>query len=261
MRIALGALRGGRAPARGRARAAVLTASGGAMRRSGVATRPPEVCSESARLAGHRRVDAREGPELAGVRREVRAAGYRDAVVLGMGGSSLAPEVLHLSIADGARDDGASAVARARYDGPCDDCGRAEYYRPIAHAVFRVLEVGDRRSRPTCSTSIHDLVAEAKNGDSGSNFVAITDTGTSLEKLGRERGFRRVFVNPSDIGGRYSALSYFGLAPAAVAGVDIDRLLARGVSAAQSAKKPASDAVLFGAALGELALAGVTSAR
>jgi hypothetical protein len=65
-----------------------------------------------------------------------------------------------------------------------------------------------------------------------------------------------VFVNPSDIGGRYSALSYFGMAPAVVAGIDVGRLLARAEAAAQAAGRPESDAALFGAALGELALAG-----
>jgi glucose-6-phosphate isomerase/transaldolase/glucose-6-phosphate isomerase len=65
-----------------------------------------------------------------------------------------------------------------------------------------------------------------------------------------------VFVNPSDIGGRYSALSYFGLVPAAVAGVDIRRLLGRGVAEAARSKEQGSDALTLGAALGELTLAG-----
>ena len=61
----------------------------------------------------------------------------------------------------------------------------------------------------------------------GSNFVAITDAGTPLERLAREQGFRRVFCNPSDLGGRYSVLSYFGLVPGALMGIDIDKLLDR----------------------------------
>ncbi len=59
----------------------------------------------------------------------------------------------------------------------------------------------------------------------GAHFVAVTDPGTSLAKLGAEHGFRRVFENDPEIGGRYSALSYFGLVPAALAGADIRAVL------------------------------------
>ena len=59
----------------------------------------------------------------------------------------------------------------------------------------------------------------------GANFVAITDSGTPLERLAQQEGFRRVFTPPSDVGGRYSALSHFGLLPAALAGADIRSLL------------------------------------
>ena len=61
----------------------------------------------------------------------------------------------------------------------------------------------------------------------GSRFIAITDPGTSLGKLASKHGFRKVFLNPPDIGGRFSAISYFGLVPAALIGVDLDRLLMR----------------------------------
>jgi hypothetical protein len=99
-------------------------------------------------------------------------------------------------------------------------------------------------------------VEKAKPGRAGENFVAITDAATPLETLAREHGFRHIFVNPGDIGGRYSALSYFGLAPAAVAGVDIAKLLDRGIAAATHARASSSDALRLGVALGELALAG-----
>ena len=59
----------------------------------------------------------------------------------------------------------------------------------------------------------------------GANFVAITDAGTPLERLGHEADFRRVFLNPADIGGRYSVLSWFGMLPAALTGIDVARLL------------------------------------
>src|SRR5215217_5145138 len=66
-----------------------------------------------------------------------------------------------------------------------------------------------------------------RTGGRGGQFVAITDPGTPLERLAGERGFRRAFLNPPDIGGRYSALSYFGLVPAALIGVDVAALLHR----------------------------------
>src|SRR5205807_7757648 len=64
------------------------------------------------------------------------------------------------------------------------------------------------------------------------HFVAITDPGTPLEKMGVEKGFRAVFPNPPDIGGRYSALSYFGMVPAALAGIEIEEILSRASSEA-----------------------------
>ncbi len=94
----------------------------------------------------------------------------------------------------------------------------------------------------------------------GRHFIAITDPGTPLEATARERGFRRVFLNPPDIGGRYSALSYFGLAPAALAGVDLRRLLdetAEMQQACHACVPTASNpGAWLGAVLGEAAKAG-----
>ncbi|MDT9165977.1 glucose-6-phosphate isomerase, partial [Escherichia coli] len=75
-------------------------------------------------------------------------------------------------------------------------------------------------------------VEEVKGGEAGDNFIAITDYGTPLEKLARKRKFREVFLNPPDIGGRYSVLSYFGFVPAALAGYDIKGLLKRATAIA-----------------------------
>jgi hypothetical protein len=72
---------------------------------------------------------------------------------------------------------------------------------------------------------VHAIAAE----NTGKQFIAITDPGTSLQDLAREHGFRACYLNPPDIGGRYSALSYFGLIPAAVAGIDVRRLLSAGL--------------------------------
>src|SRR6185436_9493636 len=93
--------------------------------------------------------------------------------------------------------------------------------------------------------------------DVAQHFVAITDPGTSLERLARERGFRRAFLNPRDLNGRYSALSYVGLVPAALMGTDVGALLA---SAARMAERCGAGVApgenpgaQLGALLGELA--------
>jgi hypothetical protein len=94
----------------------------------------------------------------------------------------------------------------------------------------------------------------------GNQFVAITDAGTPLASLAESHGFRAVFLNPPEIGGRYSALSYFGLVPAAAAGIDLEVLLAsaREAAAASHYRVPAAvnRGAWLGAVLGEAALAG-----
>ncbi len=190
--------------------------------------------------------------------REVRDAGYRDAVLLGMGGSSLAPEVLRQSIAETGRahglnlhvldttDPGTIAAVTSAID--------------VASALFFVSSKSGGTIEPNSLFAYyHDLVTKAKGERAGENFVAITDADTSLQALARQNNFRRVFTNPGDIGGRYSALSYFGLVPAAVAGVDVSRLLDRGIAAEQAAQAVDSEALQLGAALGEMALAGRTA--
>jgi len=91
----------------------------------------------------------------------------------------------------------------------------------------------------------------------GAHFVAVTDPGTSLAKLGAEHGFRRVFENDNEIGGRYSALSYFGLVPAALMGVDIHAVLeAAAVAVSNCQLKEGNSGLWLGIALGELARNG-----
>jgi transaldolase/glucose-6-phosphate isomerase len=94
-------------------------------------------------------------------------------------------------------------------------------------------------------------------GEPGGNFAAITDPGTPLETLARERNFRATFNAPEDVGGRYSALTVFGLVPAALIGVDIGALLARARRMSDACRGADSDnpGLVLGAALGELTLA------
>ncbi len=191
--------------------------------------------------------------DLSAFARDVREAGFRDAVVLGMGGSSLAPEVLARSfgVRDGyprlhvldTTDPGAIEALGARIE-------------PGRTLFFVSSKSGTTIEATSLFAHFWEIVRHSTREDAGAHFAAITDAGTPLEALARERGFRRTFVNAADIGGRYSALSYFGLVPAAVAGVDIGALLERGATAAEAARQPRSDALTLGAALGELALTG-----
>jgi hypothetical protein len=124
--------------------------------------------------------------------------------------------------------------------------------------------VASKSGGTTETASFHayflDRLRELDGHHAGHHFVAITDEDTSLQRQALEQDFRAVFVNPPDIGGRYSALSFFGLVPAALAGLDLEKLLdgARRMAAACAADVPPGEnpALVLGTRLGELALAG-----
>lgn len=184
--------------------------------------------------------------------REVAEEGFRDAVVLGMGGSSLAPEVYARSFG--------SAFGRAAVT--VLDSTHPDAVRSLAERLdpAKTLFVVSSKSGTTTETlSFYRYFWKLAEGQ-GRNFVAVTDPGTPLQKLARERGFREVFNAPEDVGGRYSALTPFGLVPAALQGVDVGRLLSHGRAMAQSCRPAvavgANPGLRLGAALGELALAG-----
>jgi transaldolase/glucose-6-phosphate isomerase len=162
--------------------------------------------------------------DLEGLAQEVRRAGFADCVLLGMGGSSLCPEVLRTSF------DRVEGYPRLHVLDTTDPEaitlleGRLE--------LRRTLFIVSSKSGTTLETRSHlahfwEAVLRAGLDPAGPSFIAVTDPGTPLAQLARERGFRRVFENMPDIGGRYSALSYFGLVPAAVMGLGVGRLLDR----------------------------------
>ena len=161
---------------------------------------------------------------LTGFVREVREAGFTHAVLLGMGGSSLAPEVLRRTF------DVAPGYLDLTVLDTTDPAAILELERSLdlEHTLF---VVSSKSGTTTESLSFYRYFWEklrARAGaNPGSNFVTITDAGTPLEQLARSQGFRKIFTNPPDIGGRYSALSYFGLVPAALIGMDVAGLLDR----------------------------------
>jgi len=194
---------------------------------------------------------AADAPRLDALAAGARADGCTHALVMGMGGSSLFPEVLarsygpldgglHLSVLDSTAPD---AVGRALADVPLE----------------RTIFVASSKSGGTVETRSHlDLFWERSGR--GDRFVAVTDPGSELGELARSRGFREVFENRPDIGGRYSALSYFGLVPAALAGIDRAALLgaAERVTPALGDPDAAANA---GLRLGAVLAAGVRAGR
>ena len=175
--------------------------------------------------------------------RDCAADGLTDAVLLGMGGSSLAPEVLRRSFPEGpdghlrlhvldSTDPAAIAAVEQRVD------------------LGKTLFVVSTKSGGTIETRSQAEYFWARQPD-GRHWIAITDPRSAVEELSRERGFRRTFLGDPEIGGRYSALSPFGVVPAALIGAPLEELL-------DGALDPeAFDAgVWLGAALGALAKAG-----
>ncbi|MDX1643374.1 MAG: hypothetical protein R3244_03340 [Thermoanaerobaculia bacterium] len=182
-----------------------------------------------------------------------RAAGIDRVVVLGMGGSSLAPEVFE-RVFGGERPvvvvlDSTHPDAVRRLDENLD--------------LERTLFVVSSKSGSTVETlSLFRYFWEraSRSGDRGRHFVAITDPGSPLEELAKRLRFHRIFAAPPDVGGRYSALSAFGLVPAAFTGVDLRSLVGRGRSALADLEggwSRAASIVELGAFLGELARVGI----
>ena len=180
-------------------------------------------------------------PLLTSLAETVRAEGYGHVALLGMGGSSLGPEVLRQTFGS----------APGYPELLVLDSTVPAWIEAVANAIDprRTLFLVSSKSGGTIETlSLYRYfrgLVEAAAGDSkaGMNFVAITDPGAPLETLARDQGFRRAFANPADIGGRYSVLSYFGLVPAALIGMDVGALLDRAdaMSAACAAAGPVQD--------------------
>jgi len=191
----------------------------------------------------------------------IRVAGFRTAVVMGMGGSSLAPEVLHRTFgtAEGyldlrvldSTDPGAVAAT-------VDDLD------PLA-TLWIVASKSGTTTEPLAFLADAWARVEAALEASGSDqrpgdfFVAITDPGRSVTGIPHHDELREIFLNPPDIGGRYSAVSYVGLVPASLIGLDLDALLTSATTMLAACREPDPErnpGLLLGLALGELARAG-----
>lgn len=163
--------------------------------------------------------------ELVEFATEVRDARYRYVTLLGMGGSSLGPEVIRQIV---------GSPASGRYPQMLTlDSTVPAWVSSATAAIDPALTVFVLSSKSGTTTEPLTFYAHFRNlvegcvgvERAGDNFIAITDPDTALAKLAQSDGFRRAFINDPDIGGRYSVLSYFGLVPAALTGVDLARLL------------------------------------
>ena len=191
-----------------------------------------------------------ETATLAAFAAEIRASCDR-VVLCGMGGSSLAPEVLRRTF--GSARGHPSLVVLDSTDPQAVPAAAAG---DLARTLFLISSKSGTTLETDCFFHYFWELARGR----GDQFVAITDPETPLARLAQERRFRRAFLNPPDIGGRYSALSYFGLVPAALLGIDVRRLLQRAQRMAEACARevPAVDspAARLGAILAAAALDG-----
>jgi glucose-6-phosphate isomerase len=202
---------------------------------------------------------SKQVPRLQLFAEDVRRAGFRHVVLLGMGGSSLGAAVLgqtfgnkdaypELTVLDSTLPDSIQATIDA--------------IDPVL-TLFLVSSKSGTTTEPLILYAFfRDLVEKAVGKDkAGRHFAAITDAGTPLVASGQREEFRHIFLNPADIGGRYSVLSYFGLVPAALTGIDIGVLLDRagGMGRSCGTDVPAhrNAGAWLGACAGTLALKGL----
>ncbi len=183
--------------------------------------------------------------------------GIRDVVLLGMGGSSLCVEVFRQVYGT---QPGAPTLWVLDTTHP-EVVAKFESQIDLTRALFLVAsKSGTTTEVASFDAYFFDRVRALVGERAGQHFVAITDPGTSLAESATARHFRRVILNPADIGGRYSGLSNFGLAPAALAGIDIATLLAQADAMAKACAPcvPVTEnpGAWLGAILGEAALAG-----
>ncbi len=200
-----------------------------------------------------------EAAELTAFGEAAAAEGYTDVLVCGMGGSSLAPEVLALVYPDSDKGlkvhvlDSTDPAAVAAYDEALDPA-----------RTLRIIATKSGSTTETLAFLAHFWEAEQHrvgrfpHSKAGNGFVSISDPGAPLERIRHSNYFRETFLNPADVGGCYSALTYVGLVPAALLWLDLDPLLEDARFMAESTKADADDnpALVLGSAMAALARAG-----
>ncbi len=184
----------------------------------------------------------------------VKEDGFTHALLLGMGGSSLAPEVFRLSfgVKEGYLD---LSVLDST------DPGQVLHYTENLDPA-KTLYIVSTKSGGTIETlsffKYFFTLCKNKLGAEkvGDHFLAITDPGSKLEEMATELNFRKIFINNPNIGGRYSVLSFFGTVPAALVGVDLNRLLGSANDVIDESKSEKNVTANIGVAIAELAKQG-----
>ena len=200
---------------------------------------------------------AAQADELAAFSARIRNEGFAHVMLLGMGGSSLCPEVFRRTFG---RQPGFPEIHVLDSTDPMTVAAFEARIDP-AKTLFIVASKSGTTTEPLMFYKyFFHRVREIKGDAAGENFIAITDPGTLMEQNAKDDKFRRIVLNPADIGGRYSALSFFGSVPAALQGFDFRTMLERAERAMHACAPavPAADnpAVRLGAILGVLANAG-----
>jgi glucose-6-phosphate isomerase len=200
---------------------------------------------------------------LEGFGEGIRDAGFTAAIVAGMGGSSLAPDLLARTFGT---VDGWLELRVLDSTDPAAVAAVVDDLDPLA-TLFIVASKSGTTTEPLAFQADAWARIEAalrsrnapRNEHAGDLMIAITDPGKSLESIPHHDELREVFLNPPDIGGRYSALTYVGLVPASLIGLDLDALLASALAMAGACHEPeptANPGVSLGLAIGTLAKAG-----
>jgi transaldolase / glucose-6-phosphate isomerase len=195
--------------------------------------------------------------EINDLAKKVRADGLTHLLLLGMGGSSLAPEVFSLISSRLAQTGSSPAMIFSILDStdPAQVLEAARQFPPE-----KTLYIVSSKSGGTAEVNAMFNYFWEQTGGDGSHFIAITDPGTSLEALANARGFRKTFRADPTVGGRFSALSHFGLVPVVLMGLDADRLLERARWMMHQSAVDVSGArnpgLVLGAVLGQAALDG-----
>lgn len=191
---------------------------------------------------------------------EVRSAGYTHALLMGMGGSSLAPEVFRLTfgVKDGYLD--LSVIDSTHPEVVME---KVKQLNPVKTLYIVSTKSGGTVETFSFMKFFYNYVLKILGkGEVGKHFIAITDPGSGLQKVAEELNFRKIFLNDPDIGGRFSALSLFGIVPAALVGIDIEKILSLAKDEVNCCRKSGTDiqhnvAAKIGLIVGELGKKGI----
>ena len=195
-------------------------------------------------------------PRVQAFAESIKQDGFSDVVLLGMGGSSLAPEVMRAIL--GVRP----GWPRLHVLDSTDPAAVRSVSTPLDRTLFILASKSGTTIEPTSlAAHFRQRLVDAGVQVWAKHFIAITDEGTQLHARARAEGFRDIFINPSDIGGRYSALSLFGLVPAALMGQDIAGIVGWALAMLSASEADAGGAMrdpstALGLAIDSAALAG-----